>query len=81
MPYALVTGRLPYLSGNLEHEIEIMTETNTAATPNTPASCGCAGAAKAQPTAAPVAQPETQPAVAAPAPAAPKAAKRNARKR
>lgn len=80
MPYALVISRLPYLPGNLEHEIEIMSETNTTAKPNTPTPCACTGAAKAQPTAAPAAQPQTQPG-AAPVPVAPKVGKRNARKR
>jgi hypothetical protein len=79
MSYALGMSRLPLLTGNHEHEIDIMNETIIPVKPATPTPCACATAAKAQPTTAPVTQPQPQ-AAAAPAPAAPKAGKRNWRK-
>jgi hypothetical protein len=58
-----------------------MSETIIPAKPITSTPCACSAVPKAQPIAAPAAQPQPQPqAAAAPAPAAPKAGRRNSRK-
>jgi hypothetical protein len=79
-PHALEASRLPRITGNLEYNTDIMSETTSPVTSTTSTPCACAGAAKAQPATAPAVQSPVQPA-AAPAPAVPKAGKRSSRKR